>query len=189
MEFFEQAIKGVWEIRLRAIGDQRGYFMRSYDVNQFDQHQLNRNWVQENQALSTRKGTLRGLHFQFPPFAETKLVRVIKGEILDVFLDLRKDSETFGQWGSILMSDHSRNMVLVPRGFAHGYCTLSEVAEVIYKVDNFYAPEHEGGIKWDDPDVGINWRLEEVFTSEKDARQPSFKAFCKKYNSINLMPQ
>lgn len=185
MEFIEQAIRGVWEIRLRPIGDHRGFFMRSYDLNLFDQHQLNRTWVQENHSLSTTKGTLRGLHFQFPPYAEAKLVRAVRGEILDVFVDLRKDSETFGQWGSVRLSDQLKNLVFIPRGFAHGYCTLSDVAEVIYKVDNFYAPDYEGGIKWDDPDIGINWRLEEAITSEKDAKQPSFKAFVEKYNSIN----
>ena len=186
MEFIEQQIKGVWEIKLAPRGDHRGFFMRTYDQVLFDQHGINRDWVQENHALSTRRGTLRGLHFQFPPHAETKLVRVIAGEILDVFVDLRKNSETFGNWGAIRLSDELKNMAYIPRGFAHGYCTLSEVAEVVYKVDNAYAPKSEGGIQWNDPDIGIQWPFEQPILSEKDSAQPSFQDFCKKYNAITI---
>lgn len=185
MEFIEQAIKGVWEVRLQPRGDQRGFFMRTYDRGLFSQHGIHKNWVQENHSLSTKKGTLRGLHFQFPPFAEAKLVRAIQGEILDVFVDLRKDSETFGQWGAILLSDGLKNLAFIPRGFAHGYCTLSDVAEVVYKVDSPYTPEQEGGIKWDDPDIGIQWPVAHPILSEKDAQQPSFKAFCEQHHAIN----
>lgn len=186
MDFIEHTIKGVWEIRLHPRGDQRGFFMRAYDQNLFEEHHLHRAWVQENHALSTSKGTVRGLHFQFPPFAEAKLVRVIKGEIQDVFVDLRMDSPTFGRWGSVILSDELKNMAFVPRGFAHGYCTLSEVAEVVYKVDNFYAPACEGGIKWNDPDIAIEWLVENPILSEKDTKQPFFRDFCEKFNGINL---
>lgn len=185
MQFIEQPIKGVWEIRLRPIEDKRGYFMRAYDKSLLQQHGIHHDWVQENQALSTQMGTLRGLHFQFPPHAETKLVRVIRGAIFDVFVDLREDSPTFGQWGGIHLSAAQRNMAYIPKGFAHGYCTCSEEAEVLYKVDSAYAPDHEGGIKWDDPELGIQWPSDSPIISEKDRQQPSFASFCEKYTALN----
>mgnify|MGYP006288513053 FL=1 len=187
MEFIEQHIPGVWEIRLRPIGDERGFFMRAYDRTSFEQRGLHRDWLQENHALSTRRGTLRGLHFQFPPHAETKLVRVVRGEILDVFVDLRQNSPTFGRWGAIHLSDERKNLAYVPRGFAHGYQTLSEVAEVIYKVDSVYAPDYEGGLSWDDPDLGIEWPVLPPILSEKDTRQPSLQEFIHNQQAIKLI--
>jgi len=185
MKFTEQNITGVWEIQLQPRGDQRGFFMRAYDRALFEQHGIHREWLQENHALSTQAGTLRGLHFQFPPHAETKLVRVVSGEIFDLFVDLRTDSPTFGQWGAIHLSGERKNMAYIPRGMAHGYCTLTEHAEVLYKVDSAYAPDHEGGINWDDPDIGIDWPVETPLISEKDANQPSFKSFCEKFTALN----
>jgi dTDP-4-dehydrorhamnose 3,5-epimerase len=184
MKFIQQQIKDVFEIKLNPIEDFRGFFMRTFDEKLFEENNLKCNWVQENHSLSIQKGTLRGMHFQFPPFSETKLIRAIKGEVLDVFVDLRLDSFSFGKWGSILLSDKMKNMVLIPRGFAHGYCTLSENTEVIYKVDNIYSPKYESGIKWDDPEIGIDWQIEKPIVSVKDSNQPSFEEFKKTFKAL-----
>ncbi len=185
MNFIENPISGVFEIKLNPIEDFRGFFMRTFDEKLFEENNLNFTWVQENHSMSVQKGTLRGLHFQFPPFSETKLVRVIKGEILDVFVDLRLNSVSFGKWGSILLSDKLRNMVFIPRGFAHGYSTLAGNSEVIYKVDNFYSPKHESGIRWNDPEIAIDWQTDRPIVSEKDAKQPSFEDFRRKFGGID----
>jgi dTDP-4-dehydrorhamnose 3,5-epimerase len=184
MEIQTLKIPGTYEITLSPIGDSRGFFMRTFDLNGFNKYGLNKIWVQENHARSAQKGIIRGLHFQFPPYAETKLVRCIRGKILDVFVDLRKDSNTFGQWDSIELSEENKNMVFIPRGFAHGYCTLTEESEVLYKVDNFYAPEYEGGLLWNDSDIGIQWPVSDPILSDKDKRNMSFKEFVDKYKYI-----
>ena len=131
MEIIERKIKGVYEIQLKPIGDNRGFFMRTFDINEFNKYGLNKVWVQENHSRSTQKGIIRGLHFQLPPFSETKLVRCINGAVLDVFVDLRKNSPTFGQWDSIELSAENKKMIFIPRGFAHGFCTLTEESEVL----------------------------------------------------------
>ena len=148
MIFKERNIKGVFEIILSPRNDNRGFFMRTFDDAAFKENGLDRNWVQENHSRSENKGIIRGLHFQLPPFSETKMVRCINGSVLDVFVDLRKDSETFGQWDSIELSADNKKMIHIPRGFAHGFCTLTETSEVVYKVDNFYSPENERGLLW-----------------------------------------
>ncbi len=186
MKFIEHQIKHVFEIILNPFEDSRGFFMRTFDANLFEENNLRFKWVQENHSLSNQKGTLRGLHFQFPPFSETKMIRAIRGEVLDIFVDLRMNSLTFGEWGSIILSEKLRNMALIPRGFAHGYCTLSDDAEVIYKVDNIYSPKHEGGIKWDDPDICIEWPFNKPVISLKDSNQPSFKEFIDSYKGLDL---
>ncbi len=186
MEFIEKKINGVWEIKLKPIEDSRGFFMRTFDENSFIDHNLNFKWVQENHSLSKKKGTLRGLHFQFQPYSEAKLIRTILGEIFDVYVDLRANSETFGQWDAIVLSEKMKNMLFIPKGFAHGYCTLKEFTEVTYKVDNYYSPEHEGGIIWNDFDIGIKWPFENPVLSFKDMNQPSFKEFCKYHKGIYL---
>jgi dTDP-4-dehydrorhamnose 3,5-epimerase len=124
--------------------DGRGFFMRTYDKEIFQQHGIERVWVQENHSRSEIKGIIRGFHFQLPPHSETKLVRALKGAVLDVFVDLRKGSPTFGQWDSIELSEANKKMVFIPRGFAHAFCTLTDICEVTYKVDNSYAPDYEG---------------------------------------------
>lgn len=151
--------------------------MESYSRKIFAEHGLQTDWVQENQSLSAKPQTIRGLHFQVPPFAQTKLLRVVRGEILDVFVDLRKSSPSFGQWDSIVLSEEKCNSVYIPRGFAHGFCTLTENVIVQYKVDNFYAPECERGLRWNDPDVGINWQAADAVLSKRDAELPFFKDF------------
>lgn len=170
-------LEGSFEIIIEKFGDERGYFMETYKRNSFAELGLQTNWVQENQSLSGKKNTIRGLHFQLPPFAQTKLVRAIRGEILDVFVDLRKESKTYGQWDELILSEENCKAVYVPRGFAHGFCTLTENAIIQYKVDNLYAPEHDSGIRWNDPDIGIDWGAETPFLSAKDAQAQFFKDF------------
>lgn len=159
----------IWE-------DKRGYFYESYNAVKMASNDLNYNFVQDNEAKST-KGVLRGLHYQMPPYAQTKLVRVTQGEVLDVIVDLRPASVTFGKVFSIILSAANFKQLLVPRGFAHGYIVLSDTAVFAYKCDNVYHKESERGIRFDDADLNINWILnpEDVIVSEKDMLLPSFK--------------
>jgi dTDP-4-dehydrorhamnose 3,5-epimerase len=179
-------LSGVYEISLIPHVDHRGHFMRTFDGEIFTNFGLNRNWVQENHSLSIKKGTIRGLHFQLPPFSETKLVRVIKGAILDVFVDIRKESPTFGKWASIELTEDNFKMIFIPRGFAHGFCTLTDHCEVIYKVDNFYSPEQEAGILWNDDFLKIDWPTPNPIISQKDGKLPSFEEFIKNNKGINV---
>jgi len=187
MKIIERKFKGVFEIDLSPHIDQRGFFMRTFDDKIFKENGLGFNWVQENHSRSVRKNIIRGLHFQFPPFVETKLVRCIRGKVFDVFVDLRKNSPTFGLWDSIILSEKKFNCVLIPRGFAHGFCTLSKYSEIMYKVDNYYSKEHESGIIWNDPNIGITWpELEnDVMLSDRDKKHMSFNDFLMKYKNIN----
>ena len=186
MEFKERKLKGVFEITLSPHVDERGFFMRVLDNQLFQQAGLNYKWVQENHSRSTQKNIIRGLHFQFPPYAETKLVRCIRGAVLDVFVDLRKDSPTFGQWDSIRLDESNKKMILIPRGFAHGFCTLTEESEVLYKVDNYYAKAYEGGIAWNDPDINIDWPVDLPMLSEKDKKNNSLQNFINQHKGIQL---
>jgi dTDP-4-dehydrorhamnose 3,5-epimerase len=170
-------LSGTYRIVPAPHDDERGYFMRVWDEQWARRHGLTTAWVQENQSLSRRKGIIRGLHFQRPPHAETKLVRVAAGAILDVFVDLRKSSQTYGQWDSLELSARNHRMVYIPRGFAHGFCTLTEEALVVYKVDAPYAPECEGGLRWDDGALRISWPAGDHLVSDKDKRLPSFEEF------------
>lgn len=172
MNFSPLAIPGVWEITLQARSDARGYFMRSYDEGLFAAHGLVTKWVQENQSLSTEVGIVRGLHFQRGQSAETKLVRALEGRVLDVVVDLRRGSATFGQHLSVELSAEKKNAIYVPRGFAHGFCVIESPAVVTYKVDNFYDPEAEGGLFWNDPALGIAWPVIDAITSDKDKLWP-----------------
>lgn len=177
MEILARKLKGVYEISLNPYKDNRGFFMRTFDYEVFKNAGLDRKWVQENHSRSEKKGIIRGLHFQLNPFSETKLVRCIKGAILDVFVDLRIDSKTFGNWDSIELSSENKKMIFIPRGFAHGFCTLTETSEVVYKVDNFYSKQYERGVLWNDPDLGINWPVKEPILSEKDRNNLTLKEF------------
>lgn len=162
----------------RVFGDQRGYFMESFKQPWWEEHFPDIKFIQDNESKSYR-GVLRGLHFQRPPYEQTKLVRVIQGEVLDVAVDLRKDSPTYGKYESILLSDTNKKQLLIPQGFAHGFVVMTNAAIFSYKVDNPYAPDHEGGIQWDDPALNIDWKLpkEEILLSEKDRELPSFEEF------------
>lgn len=186
MEFIEKKLKGAFEIRLKPIKDNRGFFMRVFDYKIFKKAGINNKWVQENHSKSLGKGIIRGLHLQFPPIAETKLVRCIRGAVLDVFIDMRKNSETFGQWDAIELSEENKKMVLIPRGFAHGFCTLTDISEVVYKVDNYYSPEHECGLLWNDPDLNINWPIDKPILSDKDKKNITLKEFIDKHKYIEV---
>jgi len=178
MVFQETNFSGVLEIQLEPIGDERGFFMRTYDKKLFGEHGIDRDWVQENHSFNTKRGTVRGLHFQYPPHAEGKLVRVLNGEAFFAFVDLRKRSPSFGKWGSTVLSAENKKILFTPRGFALGVCTLSDNCAFFYKTDNYYAPESAETIRWDDPDIGIVWPIRSPSSlSEKDRNGKSFKDF------------
>ncbi len=170
--FTETGIKNVYIIDVKTYGDQRGYFIETYKKSDFDAAGLRYDFVQDNQS-SSRKGVLRGLHFQ-KTFPQAKLVRVLSGEVFDVAVDLRKGSETYGKWTSVLLSGENRRQFMIPRGFAHGFLVVSDYAEFAYKCDELYHPEDEGGILWNDPDMAIDWPdTGEIILSEKDKNNPT----------------
>ena len=173
MEFKETNIKGVYVIEPRVFNDARGYFFEVWKQSEFDEHIGKVTFVQDNESKSSY-GVLRGLHYQKGALSQAKLVRVIKGKVLDVAVDLRRSSETFGQYVAVELSDENKRQFLIPRGFAHGFLVLSDEAIFTYKVDNVYAPQAEAGIRWNDPDIAIEWPIDlsKVVTSEKDLRQP-----------------
>jgi len=166
-------LSGAWLIELAPFSDDRGFFQRVYDDVTFAKHGLSTSWVQDNEAFNTRAGIVRGLHFQRPPHAETKLVRVVQGAIYDVIVDLRAGSSTYGQWEGVELDAQQQRMLYIPRGFAHGYCTRTEHARIVYKVDAHYAPQAEGGLRFDDPTLAIAWQVAEPTVSDKDRRWPS----------------
>ncbi|MFH1111378.1 MAG: dTDP-4-dehydrorhamnose 3,5-epimerase [Planctomycetota bacterium] len=174
MKFTEAPLKGVYLIDLEKRGDERGFFARVFCTNEFREHGLCTQFVQVNNSLSAEKGTLRGMHYQRAPKAETKLVRCIRGALWDVVLDLRDGSSTFGRWFGAELSAENRRMMYVPKGFAHGFVTLTDDAEVLYLVDEFYAPERECVVRWDDPAFKIEWPLVPMVISEKDRNHPEF---------------
>ncbi len=178
MEFRELDIAGLFEVTLSPFTDERGFFMRVYDADEFARAGLHREWVQENHSRSVRKGVIRGLHFQHASYAETKLVRCVRGTVFDVAVDLRPGSPDFGRWRGIVLSEENRKMLYIPKGFGHGYCTMSDLSEVVYKVDNRYSPDNESGILWSDTDLAIEWPLEgEPLVSAKDSRNMTFREY------------
>lgn len=173
MKIEETFIKDLIIIEPTVFGDERGYFFEAYNKTKFNNLGIDIEFVQDNQSFS-KKGTLRGLHYQNPPFAQTKLVRVLEGEIIDVVVDLRKDSPTYGKSFSILLSAENKKQLLIPQGFAHGFSVISDTASVMYKCDQFYNKDFEGGIKYDDPSLNIDWgmNLDDAIVSEKDQVLP-----------------
>ena len=172
--FTETELPGAYIIDTKVFGDDRGYFSETYKKSDFDDAGLRYDFVQDNQSRS-RKGVLRGLHFQ-KEHPQAKLVRVIEGEVFDVAVDLRADSPTYGRWVGVTLSEENRRQFLVPRGFAHGFLVMSEYATFCYKCDDVYHPEDEGGIMWNDPDIGIDWPFTEgIQLSEKDMKHPMLK--------------
>ena len=175
----DTSIEGVCIIEPTVFGDERGYFMETYEKNDFEEIGIKGEFVQDNQSRS-KKGVLRGLHFQ-KEHSQAKIVRCIKGEVFDVAVDLRPGSKTYGKWEAVILSEDNKKMFYIPRGFAHGFLVLSDIAEFCYKVDNIYDHESEGGLKWDDEDVNISWPeiegmgKEDYLTSEKDGKWPSLK--------------
>ena len=176
MEVVETNIEGVIIIEPRIFKDDRGYFFESFSQREFEEKVCKTTFVQDNESKSGY-GVLRGLHFQKPPFAQSKLVRVIKGAVLDVAVDIRKGSPTFGQYVSVELTGENHRQFFIPRGFAHGFSVLSEEVIFQYKCDNFYSPQSEGAIAWNDPDLNIDWRIpaEKVVLSEKDSKHPRLK--------------
>ncbi len=173
-KFEKLAIPGLILIEAKAFEDSRGFFMETYKRSEFQASGISENFVQDNYSHSTR-GALRGLHYQKDPSAQGKLVTVIRGEIFDVAVDIRKGSPTYGKWAGVNLSEKNRRMLYVPTGFAHGFYVSSEEADVVYKVTAEYAPEVDRGIRWDDPDVGIQWPSKEPLLSPKDAQLPRLR--------------
>lgn len=169
MEVIKTAIEGVFIIEPRLFKDDRGYFFESFSQREFNEKVRKVNFVQDNESKSSY-GVLRGLHFQKPPYAQSKLVRVIKGAVLDVAVDIRKGSPTFGKYVSVELTEDNHRQFFIPRGFAHGFSVLTDEVIFQYKCDNFYAPQSEGALAWDDPDLGIDWKVtaDEIILSEKD---------------------
>jgi len=155
-----------------VFGDHRGFFMETYNARLFKENGFSFDFIQDNHALSGEAGTIRGLHYQLDPYAQTKLLRVTKGAVYDVIVDIRTGSPTYGKWEGFILSEDNKRQLLVPKGFAHGYCTLVQNTEVQYKVDNYYSPEHDRGISWDDPQLNIPWPTSNPILSEKDKRHP-----------------
>lgn len=152
--------------------DERGYFMEAYNEKTFRNHGLSFAFIQDNQSFSDRPGILRGMHYQLEDKAQTKLIRVVKGAIWDCVVDLRKGSPTYKKWQGFLLSSDNKKQLLVPKGFAHGFCTMTEKTEVLYKVDEYYSPEHERGFCWNDMELNIHWPVKKPILSVKDAKLP-----------------
>lgn len=175
MQVIRTKLDGVFTIEPAVHGDSRGFFMETYNSAKFKEFKIDFPFVQDNHSLSAEPGVLRGLHYQLNPRAQTKLIRVIQGAIYDVAVDIRKSSPTFGQWVGVILSASNKRQLLVPQGFAHGFCTLVPNTEVIYKVDDYYSPEHDRGIVWNDPALGIDWPTSNPILSAKDQTHPLLK--------------
>ena len=175
MNVIKTNFEGLFVFEPKVWGDQRGYFFESYNKITLKEKGFDFDWMQDNESYSER-GVLRGLHYQLPPYAQTKLVRVAHGEVLDVVVDIRKDSKTYGKSFSIILSGTNKKQLLVPRGFAHGYVVLSPTALFLYKVDNVYNADSDAGIRYDDPSLAIDWIVpaDEIIQSDKDKANPSF---------------
>lgn len=156
-------------------GDSRGFFMEGYNEAALQQQGLHYAFVQDNQSLSTEPGVIRGMHYQLNPKAQTKLIRVLAGAIYDVIMDIRRDSPTFGEWIGVILSEYNKRQLLVPKGFAHGFCTLVPNTQVLYKVDEYYSPGHDRGILWNDPALEIDWPASNPILSDKDRNHPLLK--------------
>jgi dTDP-4-dehydrorhamnose 3,5-epimerase len=181
MNIIETKLSGLLLIEPNVFEDSRGYFLESYNIETFKNVGIEVNFIQDNQSLSC-KGTLRGLHFQNPPYAQVKLVRAVTGSIIDVAVDIRKGSKTYGQYYSVNLTNENKKMLYIPEGFAHGFLTLEDNTIVQYKCSNLYDKESEGGIIWNDPDIGIDWQLTiEPIISEKDKNNKNFKKVNSKF--------
>jgi dTDP-4-dehydrorhamnose 3,5-epimerase len=184
MKFHKTPLEGARLIELEKRGDDRGFFARYYCEGEFAANGLETHYVQINNSLSSKKGTLRGLHYQLPPADEVKLVRCVRGTLWDAIVDLRPDSQTFKKWFGAELSADNRLMMYVPRGFAHAILTLTDDTEAIYLVSAFYGPDHERGVRWNDPAIGIEWPIQPVEISAKDAKWPDLDPT---FHGIQLM--
>jgi len=175
MKIIETKLSGVYILEPKVFGDHRGYFMESYNQKVMEELGLEYKLIQDNQSLSAEASTIRGLHYQLNPKAQTKIVRALTGAIYDVVVDIRKSSSTFGQWVGVILSAENKRQIVVPKGFAHGICTLVPNTQIMYKVDEYYSPEHDRGILWNDPALGIDWPTSTPILSDKDKNQPLLK--------------
>jgi dTDP-4-dehydrorhamnose reductase/dTDP-4-dehydrorhamnose 3,5-epimerase len=175
MKVVPTELKDVLIVEPDVFGDHRGWFSETYSKEKYAKAGINVEFVQDNQSYSAKRGTLRGLHFQRNPMAQSKLVRCIRGKLLDVAVDLRKGSPTYKKWVGVELSAENKKQLFIPKGFAHGYLTLTDDVEMQYKVDEFYDAQTDGGIKFNDPEIGVNWEIEKPILSEKDQNLPFLK--------------
>lgn len=183
MKFTATPLKGSFEIDLELFKDDRGWFARTYCKNEFKQIGHEKEWVQLNHSFTAEKGTVRGMHFQYPPYSEIKMVRCIAGAIYDVIIDIRNSSSTFLKWFGVELSAANKKMLYIPEGFAHGFQTLSDNAELIYHHSSFYVPGHEGGLRFDEKKLNIKWPLPVTGISERDKQHPEI---AEDFKGINL---
>ncbi|MBD0381616.1 dTDP-4-dehydrorhamnose 3,5-epimerase [Paenibacillus sedimenti] len=172
MKVISTKLPGVLVFEPKSYGDHRGFFMESYNRHTLEQLGIHHDFIQDNHSLSVQAGILRGLHYQLAPKAQTKLVRVLSGAVYDVVVDIRQGSPTYGEWAGVILSAENKRQILVPQGFAHGICTLVPNTQLMYKVDQYYSPEHDRGIGWNDPQLGIEWPVSDPILSDKDRGQP-----------------
>ncbi|MDN5200216.1 dTDP-4-dehydrorhamnose 3,5-epimerase [Fulvivirgaceae bacterium BMA10] len=187
MNITKTHMEGLFILEPQVFEDDRGYFMESYNAKTLKALGVDTQFIQDNQSKSTY-GVIRGLHYQKEPYAQTKLVRVLQGEIFDVTLDLRKSSKTYGQWIGVKLSEENKRQLLVPKGFAHGFSVLSEQATILYKTDNYYYPDYDRGIAYNDPELNIDWQIKQdiAIVSDKDKKLPHFKNADLNFNPITL---
>lgn len=178
----ETSLKGVYLLEPTVFEDHRGFFMESYNKKDFEEIGLYYDLIQDNHSLSVEAGVLRGLHFQLNPKAQTKIVRVLDGAIYDVVVDIRKKSPTFGKWQGFILTSENKRQIVVPKGFAHAVLTLVPNTQIMYKVDEYYSPQHDRSIRWNDPDLGIDWPVSKPILSEKDANAPFLKEILNEIN-------
>lgn len=167
-------VKDVYVLEPKVFGDNRGWFMESWSQKVMEDAGLHYNFVQDNQSFSSTKGTLRGIHYQRGEFSQAKLVRCIRGAVLDVAVDFRKGSPTYKKWVAVELSAENKKQLLIPRGFGHAFLTLTDDVEFAYKTDNYYAPQADAGIRWNDPEIGVEWSISSPILSEKDSKSPFF---------------
>lgn len=175
MDVIKTKLEGVYILVPKVFEDRRGFFMESWSRRTMEEAGLHYDFVQDNHSLSTEKGTLRGIHFQKGDKAQAKLVRCVRGAVLDVAVDLRSGSPTYKQWTAVELSGENKKQFLIPRGFGHGFVTLTDKVEFLYKADNVYAPEADGGIRWNDPEIAVDWGVSDPILSDKDRKNPFLK--------------
>lgn len=175
MQVTKTKLEGVLILEPKVFGDARGWFMETWSARKFEAAGLNFTFVQDNQSFSAHKGTLRGLHYQTAPFAQSKLVRCTRGKLLDVAVDIREGSETFAKWVTVELTAENKKQLLIPRGFAHGFITLTDDVEIQYKADAFYAPNCDGNIRWNDAEINIDWPFPPTVLADKDAKAPTLR--------------
>ena len=186
MKVTETNLKGVYIIEPKVFGDARGWFMESWSKQKLESAGINVDFVQDNHSFSATKGTLRGLHYQTDPMAQAKLLRCTNGSIFDVAVDIRKNSPQYAKWTGVILSAENKKQLFIPRGFAHAFLTLTDNVEVQYKADNYYAPHYDGNIRWDDPQIAIDWPTEPTILSDKDKNAPLLKERIER-NELNFM--